>query len=138
MGRIETLGKVEDLSHEFYNLGHMVEGAVAHYQATGQKNFLNIAIRYADCVCREIGDKPGQQVKVPGHQIAEMALAKLYVVTGDKNTWMKRNFSWISGDIRNGKTNIARLISRFWNRTRPSDMLSGLLICIPVSPMSLP
>ena len=76
--------KVEDLSHEFYNLGHMVEGAVAHYQATGQKNFLNIAIRYADCVCREIGDKPGQQVKVPGHQIAEMALAKLYVVTGDK------------------------------------------------------
>ena len=54
----------------------MVEWAVAHYQATGQKNFLNIAIRYADCVCREIGDKPGQQVKVPGHQIAEMALAK--------------------------------------------------------------
>lgn len=76
--------KVEDLSHEFYNLGHMVEGAIAHYQATGQRNFLDIAIRYADCVCREIGDKPGQEVKVPGHQIAEMALAKLYLVTGDK------------------------------------------------------
>ena len=45
--------KVEDLSHEFYNLGHMVEGAIAHYQATGKKNFLNIAIRYADCVCRD-------------------------------------------------------------------------------------
>lgn len=76
--------KVEDLSHEFYNLGHMVEGAIAHYQATGQRNFLDIAIRYADCVCREIGDGEGQQVLVPGHQIAEMALAKLYVVTGDK------------------------------------------------------
>lgn len=76
--------KVEELSHEFYNLGHMVEGAIAHYQATGQRNFLDIAIRYADCVCREIGDKPGQQVRVPGHQIAEMALAKLYLVTGDK------------------------------------------------------
>lgn len=76
--------KVEDLSHEFYNLGHMVEGAIAHYQATGQRNFLDIAIRYADCVCREIGDGPDQQVRVPGHQIAEMALAKLYLVTGEQ------------------------------------------------------
>lgn len=75
---------VEDLSHEFYNLGHMVEGAIAHYQATGQRNFLDIAIRYADCVCREIGPNPGQTIRVPGHQIAEMALAKLYLVTGDK------------------------------------------------------
>ena len=76
--------KVEELSHEFYNLGHMVEGAVAYYQATGKRNFLDIAIKYADCVAREIGNGPGQQVKVPGHQIAEMALAKLYLVTHDK------------------------------------------------------
>ena len=75
---------VEDLSHEFYNLGHMVEGAIAHYQATGKRNFLDIAIRYADCVCHEIGDGPDQVVRVPGHQIAEMALAKLYTVTGQK------------------------------------------------------
>ncbi len=75
---------VEVLSHEFYNLGHMVEGAVAHYQATGKRNFLDIAIRYADCVCRNIGDGPGQLTLVPGHQIAEMALAKLYLVTGDR------------------------------------------------------
>lgn len=75
---------VEDLSHEFYNLGHMVEGAIAHYQATGKTNFLDIAKKYADCVCREIGDGPGQVARVPGHQIAEMALAKLYLVTGDK------------------------------------------------------
>ncbi len=76
--------KVEDLSHEFYNLGHMVEGAIAHYQATGKRNFLDIAIRYADCVEREIGPNAGQLVRVPGHQIAEMALAKLYLVTGEK------------------------------------------------------
>lgn len=76
--------KVEELSHEFYNLGHMVEGAIAHYQATGSRKFLDIAIRYADCVCREIGDGEGQVVRVPGHQIAEMALAKLYLVTGDR------------------------------------------------------
>lgn len=75
---------VEDLSHEFYNLGHMVEGAIAHYQATGKRNFLDIAIKYADCVCREIGEGEGQVVRVPGHQIAEMALAKLYLVTGEQ------------------------------------------------------
>ena len=80
----ERWEKVEDLSHEFYNLGHMVEGAIAHYQATGKTNFLDIAIKYADCVCREIGPNPGQTVCVPGHQIAEMALAKLYLVTGDQ------------------------------------------------------
>lgn len=75
---------VENLSHEFYNLGHMIEGAVAHYQATGKRNFLNIAIKYADCVCREIGNGPQQKKYVLGHQIAEMALVKLYMVTGDK------------------------------------------------------
>ena len=76
--------KEEDLSHELYNLGHMVEGAIAHYQATGSRKFLDIAIRYADCVCREVGPNAGQACVVPGHQIAEMALAKLYLVTGDK------------------------------------------------------
>ena len=76
--------KEEDLSHELYNLGHMVEAAIAHYQATGKRNFLDIAIRYADCVCREVGPNAGQACVVPGHQIAEMALAKLYIVTGDK------------------------------------------------------
>ncbi len=76
--------KVEDLSHEFYNLGHMVEGAVAYFQATGKRNFLDIAVKYADCVCREVGDKPGQVIRVPGHQIAEMALCRLYLATGDR------------------------------------------------------
>ncbi|WP_028907387.1 glycoside hydrolase family 127 protein [Xylanibacter ruminicola] len=76
--------KEEDLSHELYNLGHMIEGAIAHYQATGSRKFLDIAIRYADVVCKEVGPNPGQACVVPGHQIAEMALAKLYLVTGNK------------------------------------------------------
>ena len=76
--------KVEDLSHEFYNLGHLCEAAVAHYYATGKRNFLDVAIKYADCVCREVGDKEGQACVVPGHQIAEMGLCKLYLATGDK------------------------------------------------------
>lgn len=74
----------EEDSHEFYNLGHMIEGAIAHYKATGKRNFLDMAIKYADCVEREIGDAPGKQIVIPGHQIAEMALAQLYIVTGEK------------------------------------------------------
>ena len=76
--------KVEELSHEFYNLGHLLEAACAHYQATGKRNFLDIAIKYADCVCREIGPGENQVHVVPGHQIAEMGLCKLYVLTKDK------------------------------------------------------
>ena len=80
----ERWTKEEDLSHELYNLGHMVEGAVAHWQATGSRKFLDIATRYADCVCREVGANPGQACVVPGHQIAEMALCRLYLATGEK------------------------------------------------------
>jgi len=76
--------KEEDLSHELYNLGHMVDGAVAHWQATGSTKFLDIAKRYADCVVREVGPNKGQACVVPGHQIAEMALARLYLATGEK------------------------------------------------------
>ena len=74
----------EHASHELYNLGHMVDAACAHYQATGSTKFLDIAKRYADCVVREVGSNPGQACVVPGHQIAEMALARLYVLTGEK------------------------------------------------------
>ena len=74
----------ETLSHELYNLGHMVDAACAHYQATGSSKFLDIAKRYADCVVREVGPKDGQAKVVPGHQIAEMALARLYTLTGEK------------------------------------------------------
>lgn len=76
--------KEEDLSHELYNLGHMIEGAVAHWQATGSRKFLDIARRYADVVCKEVGPNPGQACVVPGHQIAEMALCRLYLATGEK------------------------------------------------------
>lgn len=74
----------ENGSHELYNLGHMVEAACAHYRATGSRKFLDIACRYADCVVKEVGPGKDQATVVPGHQIAEMALAKLYLVTGEK------------------------------------------------------
>ncbi len=74
----------EDLSHELYNLGHMAEGAVAYWQATGKRKFLDITCRYADCVCRAIGPEEGKLHIVPGHEIAEMALVRLYLATGTK------------------------------------------------------
>lgn len=98
----------EDLSHELYNLGHMVEGAVAHWQATGSRKFLDIAIRYADCVVREVGPKAGQACVVPGHQIAEMALCKLYLATGNRKYLDEARFFL---DYR-GKTSIKQEYSQ--------------------------
>lgn len=76
----ERWEKVEDLSHELYNIGHLIEAAVAHHYATGKDNFLNIAIKAADRVCEDFG--PGKIERYPGHQIIELAMAKLYHVTG--------------------------------------------------------
>ncbi len=72
--------KEEDLSHELYNSGHLYEAAVAHYQATGQKNLLNIAIKNADLLVKDFGI--GKEERFPGHQIIETGLTKLYRVTG--------------------------------------------------------
>ena len=87
--------KVEDLSHEFYNLGHLCEAAVAHYNATGKKTLLTIAMKYADCVCREVGNKPGQAKVVPGHQIAEMGSTPLRAI---RNIWNRRSTSLTNAD----------------------------------------
>jgi|P1105metagenome_2_1110788.scaffolds.fasta_scaffold01938_9 hypothetical protein len=100
--------KEEDLSHELYNLGHMVDAACAHYQATGSRKFLDIARRYADCVCREVGAGSGQACVVPGHQIAEMALARLYLITGEKKYLDEAKFLL---DYR-GKTHIKNSYSQ--------------------------
>ena len=69
-----------DLSHELYDLGHLYEAAVAHYQATGKKTLLNVATKSADLLVATFG--PGRRAVAPGHQIVEMGLAKLYRVTG--------------------------------------------------------
>ncbi|MCE7058844.1 glycoside hydrolase family 127 protein [Dyadobacter sp. CY343] len=74
----------ENGSHELYNVGHLYEAAVAHYQATGKKNLLNIAIENADHLVKTIGPKPGQLVVVPGHEETETALIRLYHATGKK------------------------------------------------------
>jgi len=67
-------------SHELYNSGHMFEAAVAHFQATGKRTFLDIAVKNADLLVRTFG--PDKLRDIPGHQEVEIGLAKLFRVTG--------------------------------------------------------
>ena len=69
-----------DDSHELYDLGHLFEAAVAHHLATGKPTLLNVATKAADLLVATFG--PGKRTTWPGHQITEMALVKLYRVTG--------------------------------------------------------
>ena len=69
-------------SHELYNAGHLFEAAAQHYAATGKTNMLDIALGYADLLVDTFG--PGKLETVPGHQIVETGLVKLYRITGKK------------------------------------------------------
>ena len=71
-----------ELSHELYCSGHLFEAAVAHYNATGRRNFLDIALKNADLLVRTFG--PDKKHVAPGHEVVEMGLVKLYRVTGRK------------------------------------------------------
>ena len=68
-------------SHELYNVGHLYEAAVAHYLATGKTTLLNVAIKNADLVAKDFLDK--RLPYYPGHQEIELALVKLYKLTGN-------------------------------------------------------
>lgn len=72
--------------HELYCAGHMFEAAVAYYEVTGKRKFLNAAIRFANHIDSVFG--PGKRIEVPGHQEIELALYKLYKVTGN-NKYLK-------------------------------------------------
>lgn len=74
--------KERELSHELYNSGHLYEAAAAHFQATGKRNLLDIALKNADLVCSVFG--PDKRHTAPGHQVVEMGLVKLYRLTGKK------------------------------------------------------
>ena len=69
--------------HELYCFGHLAEGAVAYYQATGKDKLLQAVERYADFIMERFGPGEGQCKGYPGHEIAEMALARLYELTGE-------------------------------------------------------
>ena len=74
------------LSHEIYNLGHLYEAGVAHWQATGKCTLLDVCLKSAELLWRDFGDR---RLRIaPGHQVIEMGLAKLYRVTGDAR-WLE-------------------------------------------------
>ena len=68
--------------HELYTAGHMMEAAVAYYQATGKTRYLEIVSRMADLLCETFGAETGKMHGYPGHQEIELALVKLSRVTG--------------------------------------------------------
>lgn len=69
--------------HELYCLGHLIEGAIGYYEGTGHDRLLRAACRFADYVYDCMGEGEGKLRGYPGHQIAELALAKLWQVTGE-------------------------------------------------------
>jgi DUF1680 family protein len=74
------------LSHEIYNLGHLYEAGVAHFQATGKRSLLDVCLNSAELLWKDFGDR--KRRIAPGHQVIEMGLAKLYRVTGDAR-WLE-------------------------------------------------
>lgn len=72
------------VDHELYCAGHLVEGALAYYDATGKRNMLDMAIRYIDLIDRVFRVEHSAAFDTPGHQEIELALIKLYKFTGEE------------------------------------------------------
>ncbi len=75
-------------THEMYNIGHLLEGAVAYFQATGKRDFLDIMERYLNYVESVFGKEEGKKRGYPGHTVIELALVKLYRITAEPR-WLK-------------------------------------------------
>ena len=125
----------EAASHELYNAGHLYEAAAAHYQATGKRTLLDVAIKNADLVAREFG--PGKLQNPPGHEVIEIGLGKLYRVTGDvKYLHLAKFLIDIRGraETHSSTAPTTRTTSRSRSRTRPLAMPSVPAISMPVLP----
>ena len=71
-------------AHELYTAGHFIEAAVAYYTATGKRKLLDVLIRLADYIDTTFGPEPEKLHGYPGHQEIELALVRLYHVTGEE------------------------------------------------------
>lgn len=69
--------------HEMYSMGHLLEGAVAYYEATGKGRFLDVMIRAVDHIIDTFGREPCKLRGYDAHEEIELALVKLYRVTRD-------------------------------------------------------
>lgn len=98
-GYLDTLYIINDRSkiftnlkdrHELYCFGHLAEAAVAYYESTGKDKLLNSAIKFADLICDTFNK---DNLKgYPGHEIAELALVKLYNVTKNEKYLKEAEF----------------------------------------------
>ncbi len=79
-------------SHELYNVGHLYEAAVAHFQATGKRTLLDVATKNANLIVQVFGPGPGQRKDPPGHQEIEIGLVKLFRATGDRKYLQQAKF----------------------------------------------
>lgn len=70
--------------HEMYCAGHLIEAAAAYYETTGKSKLLDIACKFADHIDSVFGEEPFKKHGCPGHQGIELALIKLYGVTGNE------------------------------------------------------
>src|ERR1700722_14511352 len=68
--------------HELYCAGHLIEGAVAYFQATGKRKLMDVMCRYADHIADVFGPEPGKRQGYCGHEEIELALVKLARATG--------------------------------------------------------
>jgi DUF1680 family protein len=69
--------------HELYCAGHLIEAAVAHYQATGKRSLLDCLCRYVDYIDSQFGPEEGKRRGYCGHEEVELALMKLYRATSN-------------------------------------------------------
>ena len=70
--------------HELYTAGHLMEAAVAYYEGTGKRKFLDCMCKFADLICDTFGTEEGKIHGYPGHEEVEIGLIKLARVTGNK------------------------------------------------------
>ena len=70
--------------HELYCAGHLMEAAAAHFEATGERFFLDAMRRYADLIAKTFGRRRGQKRGYPGHEEIELALCRLARATGER------------------------------------------------------
>jgi DUF1680 family protein len=71
-------------NHEMYNAGHLLEGAIAYFRVTGRRRWLDIMERYLEHIYSVFGTEPGKKRGYDGHEEIELALIKLYYLTGEK------------------------------------------------------
>lgn len=113
--------------HELYCAGHLMEAAVAYFEATGKRRFLDVMSRFADCIGRAFGPAKARSRGCCGHPEIELALVRLARATGE---WRYLELAKHFVDVRGRKPNYFLQEAKRENR-KPAD-LAALLADVPV------